>query len=132
MTTIIMLISLGLVLGFLTSHLQYFLYKVKSNLSVLNRQRGYHLHHSLFGVVLYTLPEFMHLSHQQFIFVYALATGIIIDHTLKEGFIFVTKESNDKFNIWFLSLHFLLTMPELDFTNASFNFALDNSQPFSL
>lgn len=115
MLTAILLLSAGLIFGVFVSHVQYFIFKVTKDLSVIGRQKGYHIHHSMFGVVFYFIPQFVHMSQGNMLLLYGFATGIIVDHTMKEGFIFITKESNDGLNYWFLSRHFLLLMlPELE------------------
>jgi hypothetical protein len=108
MLSAILIILFGFVIGFFSSHVQYFVYKFNGNLSVINRRSGYHFHHSMIGVVLYFLPSVLHLASGQILFLYSLATAIIIDHTMKEGFIFITRESEDMLTYWFLSRHFLL------------------------
>jgi hypothetical protein len=125
MLNVLLFTFIGLLIGFYCSHVQYFIYKRTRQLAVIGRQRGYHLHHSLFGLILYTLPLFIHMSLLQVFFVVSIGTGIIIDHTLKEGFIFITKESNDHLNTLFLSMHFYLLLTTVSENTLSLAITMD-------
>jgi hypothetical protein len=131
MLTVFLLLFSGFSIGFIASHLQYFIFKYAKSLSVVGRRRGYHFHHSMFGIGFYLLPFFVHVTGPQILFLYGIGSGLIADHTLKEGFIFITKESEDKFNHWFLSRHFLLIMPEFEYLYLVNNI-LDNAPVYSV
>ena len=55
--------------------------------------KGYHFHHSLFGpLMLFFIPWVWHSSGHLF-FLLGGAAGIVFQHTLNEGFIFITRET---------------------------------------
>lgn len=88
----------ALVLGLLLSRLWYkFTYDshpTVKKLDRLGRHKGYHFHHSIYGATsLFVVP--FTITH----FIVTLAfigfgLGVIIDHTIEEGFIFITKEED--------------------------------------
>ena len=71
---------------------------------------GYHVHHSMWGVLIIALLPFLHLAANLNVFLSTFAVGIITDHTLQEGFIFITRESNDKMNTLLLCEFFLFIL----------------------
>ena len=94
----IVIFLVALFLGFLLSRIWYkFAYESHpaiKKLDRLGRYKGYHFHHSIYGATsLFVVP--FTLSH--FTITLALigfGLGVIIDHTLEEGFIFITKEQD--------------------------------------
>jgi hypothetical protein len=52
--------------------------------------RGYHFHHSLFFISPFLLAFFF--SENVSLVLWGIGTGIVIEHTLKEGFKFITRE----------------------------------------
>lgn len=89
---------IALFLGFILSRLWYkFVYAshpTVKKLDRIGRHKGYHFHHSMYGLTsLFVVP--FTLTH--FIVTMALigfGLGVIIDHTIEEGFIFITKEED--------------------------------------
>lgn len=59
--------------------------------SVGRSKRGYHIHHSMYGVLSFLLAPFT--VHSLFLIGFGL--GIIIEHTLTERFVFIEKEKHD-------------------------------------
>jgi hypothetical protein len=98
----------GFLPGFLFSRLLYKQNKHIRKLSRLGRQKGYHIHHSIWGVIILLTLPFINFQITIELFLSSLSIGIIIDHTLNEGFLFITREANDIMNKLRLNLFFLL------------------------
>jgi len=96
-----MVIFLGAVfLGLLLSRLWYkFTYNshpAVKKLDRLGRHKGYHFHHSMYGLTSFIVAPFT-LTDNHIITALILigfGLGVIIDHTIEEGFIFITKEED--------------------------------------
>lgn len=60
-------------------------------ISHLCHQGGYHFHHSLFGIfVLFFIPFVVDINKILFIICFGL--GVITQHTIQDGFVFITKD----------------------------------------
>ena len=84
----------GLLLSRLWYKFTYDSHPTVKKLDRLGRHKGYHFHHSIYGVTsLFVVP--FTITH--FIVTLALigfGLGVIIDHTIEEGFIFITREED--------------------------------------
>ncbi len=82
-------VALGLFCGFFLG----FLWEVSTlKIGHMAYRNGYHYHHSLFGLVAFLLlPKFWDDPNKAF-FVVGFGIGMITQHTVKEGFIFITKD----------------------------------------
>ncbi len=113
MLTTFFIIFLGFFTGHTFSRLLYRTFHPIRKWKGISRQKGYHIHHSMYGVaLLFSLPLF-DPQILMTLFLSSLAVGIILDHTRNEGFIFITKEANDTINRLLLSEYFLLLSPHL-------------------
>lgn len=86
--------------GFLFSRFLYFIYESKEEtMERLTTPKGYHLHHSMYGVTSLFIVPFT-ASHHIFttIFLLGFGIGIIIEHTLEEGFVFISKWDDEDIN----------------------------------
>lgn len=84
-------------LGFLVSRISFYLYESNPDkLESITTHKGYHVHHSVYGVTSFFAVPFM-LGNHHFIttiILIGLGLGIIIDHTIEEGFMFITKDED--------------------------------------
>ncbi len=82
---------LGFSSGFIFAFL---LWKITaSKIGYLTHQGGYHFHHSLFGLLAFLfIPIFRSDSNKTF-FIVGFGLGVILQHTIKERFVFITKDS---------------------------------------
>lgn len=82
-----------LILGFSSGFIFAFLWEVSTlKIGHLAHQKGYHFHHSLFGLIAFLfIPKFWG-DMNKVLFVFGFGTGVIIQHAIKEGFIFITKD----------------------------------------
>ena len=58
----------------------------------LVHRAGLHFHHSLLGLLALMLIPFYKDSFDKIMLIVGFSVGIIIQHTIKEGFIFITKD----------------------------------------
>ena len=96
----IVIFLLAFSLGFLASRLWFiFLYRshpMVKKLDKIGLHRGYHFHHSMYGVTSFMIVPFTLTNHHvltTFILI-GFGLGVIIDHTIEEGFVFITKEED--------------------------------------
>src|ERR1035437_6164287 len=85
---------LGLLLSRLWYRYTYDSHPTVKKLDRLGRHKGYHFHQSLYGatslfVVPFTITHFLVT-----LILIGFGLGVIIDHTIEEGFIFITKEDD--------------------------------------
>jgi hypothetical protein len=55
-------------------------------------QKGYHFHHSLFGIAAFLFVPLFWEESNKVIVLLGFGTGIIVQHSIKEGFRFITKD----------------------------------------
>ena len=58
----------------------------------LTHQGGWHFHHSVLGPAALFLIPFLKGDINKIMFIVCFSAGIIIQHAIKEGFIFITKD----------------------------------------
>lgn len=78
----------GFVSGFIVGTLSLKIEQIRN----LTHQGGWHFHHSALGLAALFLIPFLKGDINKIIFIVCFSAGIIIQHTIKEGFIFVTKD----------------------------------------
>ena len=80
---------LGLFLGFLFGFLWE---KFTLRINYLAHRNGYHYHHSLFGLVGFLFIPMFWGDLNKVLFIAGFGIGVILHHTIKEGFIFYTRD----------------------------------------
>ncbi|MFH0853130.1 MAG: hypothetical protein V1853_01880 [bacterium] len=85
--------AICLVLGILSGFVVGFIWETSTRKIIhLAHRNGYHYHHSLFGLVAFLfIPKFWYDLNKA-LFIAGFGLGIIIQHTINEGFIFITKD----------------------------------------
>ena len=88
-------IILLLLSGFFSGFILAILWEITTyKIGHLAHQKGFHFHHSLFGVIaIILIPIFCNDFNKTF-FVLLFGIGIITQHSIKEGFIFITKDQD--------------------------------------
>jgi len=78
--------------GFLSGFVFAVLWGVTTpKIAYLSRQRGYHFHHSLFGLLAFLSVLLFRNDLNKSLFALGFGLGVILQHTLSEGLIFITK-----------------------------------------
>ena len=82
-----------LIFGFSSGFIFGFLWEVSTlKIGHWAHQKGYHYHHSLFGLIAFLfIPKFWGDMNKA-LFAFGFGVGAIIQHSIKEGFIFITKD----------------------------------------
>ncbi len=94
----IVLFLLAFSLGFSASRLWFiFLYRshpMVKKLDKIGLHKGYHFHHSMYGLTSFMVVPFTITNNHVLItlILIGFGLGVIIDHTIEEGFIFITKD----------------------------------------
>lgn len=94
----IVLFLLAFSLGFAASRLWFiFLYRSHPMVKKLDRiglHKGYHFHHSMYGLTSFMVVPFTLTNNHVLttLILIGFGLGVIIDHTIEEGFIFITKD----------------------------------------
>jgi hypothetical protein len=89
---------IALFLGIILSRLWYkFIYTshpTVKKLDRIGRHKGYHFHHSMYGLTSFMAVPFALRNHHFLttLILIGFGLGLIIDHTIEEGFVFITKE----------------------------------------
>lgn len=92
-----------LFLGFILSRMWY-IFTVESRharvskvkkLDRLGRHKGYHFHHSVYGLTSFIMVPFTLTHFTISLALIGFGLGVIIDHTIEEGFVFITKEEKN-------------------------------------
>ena len=95
----LILFLLAFSLGFSASRL-WFVFSYRSNkvkkLDRVGRHKGYHFHHSIYGITSFMIVPFTLTNHHMLttLVLIGFGLGIIIDHTIEEGFVFITRQEN--------------------------------------
>lgn len=80
-------------LGFLSGFAFAFLWEITTpGIGYLAHQGGYHFHHSLFGLLAFLFVPLFRNDFNKTLFIAGFGLGVILQHTIKEGFVFVTKD----------------------------------------
>lgn len=81
------------ILGFFSGFIFGFLWEIStSKIRHLAHQNGHHYHHSLFGLGAFLfIPKFLGDLNKMF-FITGFGLGVIVQHAIKEGLIFITKD----------------------------------------
>jgi hypothetical protein len=108
LTSIVLFVLLGFIAGFASSQLLY--QESVQKLTKVGKQRGIHVHHSMYGVGIFAFVPLLHLPMMTHCLLYGFAIGIILDHTLQEGLLFITRESHDRNTELFASGYFLFLL----------------------
>ena len=93
----LILFLLAFTLGFSVSRL-WFVFSYRSNkvkkLDRVGVHKGYHIHHSMYGVTSFMIVPYTLTNHHVLatLVLIGFGLGMIIDHTIEEGFVFITKE----------------------------------------
>jgi len=85
-------------LGFFLSKFISFVYdSYPEKFEKITTKKGYHFHHSMYGLTsFFAVPIMIDNNHVLTTFVLlGLGFGIIIEHTIQCGFIFITKREGD-------------------------------------
>lgn len=83
--------------GFLLSRFVSFIYNSSpERVERITTKKGYHFHHSMYGLTSFLAAPIMISNHHALttLILIGLGLGIIIEHTIHCGFIFITKEEN--------------------------------------
>ena len=80
---------LGLFFGFLFGFLWE---KLTLRIDHLAHRNGHHYHHSLFGLLVFLFIPMFWDDLNQVLLIAGFGIGVILHHTIKEGFIFLTKD----------------------------------------
>ena len=95
----IVIFLLALFLGFVLSRLWYKLsytsHPTTKKIDKIGRHKGYHLHHSIYGLTSFMIVPFTLTHFAVSMALVGFGLGIIIDHTIEEGFIFITRNEED-------------------------------------
>jgi len=96
--TILFLLAFSL--GFSASR-SWFIFSYGSHpmakkLDRIGLHKGYHFHHSMYGLTSFMVVPFTLTNHHVLITLVLIGfgLGVIIDHTIEEGFIFITKDED--------------------------------------
>ncbi len=84
-------------LGFFLSRFVSFIYDSNpEKIEKITTKKGYHFHHSMYGLTSFLPVPIMIDNHHVLttFMLIGLGLGIIIEHTIKCGFIFITKEED--------------------------------------
>jgi len=82
-------IAFGFIFGYLWERCT-----TKTNLRRFAHLKRIHLHHSLFGLIAILFALLLKGGSQ--IIVLCFGLGIIIEHSIRESFVFITKDKNEK------------------------------------
>ena len=83
------------ILGFSSGFLFGFLWDIatfKIGTQHMAHQNGYHYHHSLFGLISFLLIPKLWGDINKALFAFGFGIGVILQHYLKDGFVFITKD----------------------------------------
>lgn len=83
--------------GFFISKFVSFVYDSNpEKIEKITTKKGYHFHHSMYGVTSFLAVPIMIDHHHVLttLVLLGLGLGIIIEHTIKCGFVFLTKEED--------------------------------------
>ena len=92
---------IALFFGFIFSRLMYFVYEFTETktekVEKLTSPKGYHVHHSMYGltslfIVPFTAPHHVITT----IFLLGFGLGIIAEHSIEEVFIFISKLNDEE------------------------------------
>jgi hypothetical protein len=91
---------LALFLGILLSRIWYKLSyasvpATKKIDKIISRHKGYHIHHSMYGLTSFMIVPLTLTHYGLSMALVGFGLGIIIDHTIEEGFIFITKDKDN-------------------------------------
>jgi hypothetical protein len=79
-------------IGFLSGFVFAFLWETATRRADhLAYQWGYHFHHSLFGLLAFLSIPLVRNDSNKTMFALGFGLGAILQHTLNEGFVFITK-----------------------------------------
>jgi hypothetical protein len=93
----VVLFLLAVILGLLISRILSYIYDSNPDkIDKLTTPKGYHLHHSMYGITSFVAVPFM-FDHHHFattLFLLGFGLGVILEHTIQCGFVFLTKQVN--------------------------------------
>lgn len=84
--------------GFFLSKFISFIYDSNpEKIERITTKKGYHFHHSMYGITSFLPVPIMIDNHHVLttVILIGLGLGIIIEHTIQCGFVFLTKEKKD-------------------------------------
>ena len=86
-------IILLLLSGFFSGFILAILWEISTyKIGHLAHQKGCHFHHSLFGVSAFRLIPILGNDPKEVLFALCFGIGIITQHSIKDGFVFITKD----------------------------------------
>ncbi len=90
---------IGISLGALVSRFLYYLYESHTDkLEGITTPKGYHFHHSMYGIMAFFVSPIMLNNSLVYaaILLVGFGLGLIIDHTIEEGFVFISKIGDEE------------------------------------
>ena len=87
----ILIFLFAILTGYIFS--DYIIVKKARKYHSIGRKKGYHIHHSTYGLVCCLVAPFIANNIFETIFFMGFGLGIIIEHTLHERFVFIEKEN---------------------------------------
>ena len=96
----VLILLVALFFGFLFSRFLYFIYEYSEGktekVEKFTTPKGYHVHHSMYGVTsLFIIPFTAGHHVMTTIFLLGFGIGIILEHTIEEGFVFISKWNDE-------------------------------------
>ncbi|KKR11698.1 MAG: hypothetical protein UT39_C0004G0057 [Candidatus Woesebacteria bacterium GW2011_GWA1_39_21] len=92
MNIYLLTLSLGVILGFITGKMwSNTFYKLQKMITHKTFLKNYHIHHSLGGLIISLLAVII-LNNWLETIIVGLGIGMLIEHTISNGFVFLTKK----------------------------------------
>lgn len=88
----------AVIIGFFLSTFLSFIYDfTPEKIDRITTKKGYHVHHSMFGLTSFLVTPIMIDNHHVLttVVLIGLGLGIILEHTIQCGFIFITKAEDN-------------------------------------
>jgi hypothetical protein len=93
----IVIFLVAVFLGFFLSKFVSFIYdSTPEKIDRITTKKGYHVHHSIYGLGSFIVAPIMIDNHHVLttVVLIGLGLGIIIEHTIQCGFVFLTKDGH--------------------------------------